>query len=246
MARMIVTFTDYGRSGPYVGQLHAVLITEAPRVPIVDLLVDAPAHDPKAAAYLLAAFGARFPADTIFLAVVDPGVGTERAGVAVEIDGRWYVGPDNGLFEHICRRATTPPQWIRLAWRQAVASPTFHGRDVFAPVAARLAKGRPAPGEPMLSGLRFPDWPDDWPVIIYIDSFGNAITGARAASLPADAVVEVNGVRLPRLRTFGDAVNGAAFWYENSSGLVEIAVNRGRAVDVLDLTPGQEIAITRV
>jgi S-adenosylmethionine hydrolase len=243
---MIVTFTDYGRSGPYVGQLHAVLISEAPRVPIVDLLVDAPAHDPKAASYLLAAFGASFPTGTIFLAVVDPGVGAERAGVAVEIDGRWYVGPDNGLFEHVCRRAATPPHWTRLSRRQPAPSATFHGRDVFAPVAARLAKGRPAPGEPIGSGLRFPEWPDDWPAVLYIDSFGNAMTGARAVSVPANAVIEVAGLKLPRLRTFSEALNGAAFWYENSSGLVEIAVNRGRAADVLDLTPGQEIAITRV
>lgn len=243
---MIVTFTDFGRSGPYVGQLHAVLITEAPRVPIVDLLVDAPPHDPKAASYLLAAFGAGFPTGTIFLAVIDPGVGSERAGIAVEVDGRWYVGPDNGLFEHVLRRATTPPHFIRLSRRQPPPSATFHGRDVFAPVAARLAKGRPAPGEVIDSGLRFPDWPDDWPAIVYIDSFGNAMTGARAASVPADAVVEVAGLRLQRLRTFSEAPNGTAFWYENSSGLVEIAVNRGRAADVLGLTPGQEIAITHV
>ncbi len=146
----------------------------------------------------------------------------------------------------VCRRAAESPNWIRLAWHQPALSATFHGRDVFAPVAARLAKGRPAPGESIVSGTRFPDWPDDWPVIVYIDSFGNAITGARAASVPVDAVVEVGGCKLRRVRTFADAPAGAAFWYENSSGLLEIAVNRGCAADVLDLTPGQEIAITSV
>ncbi|MFO1129398.1 MAG: SAM-dependent chlorinase/fluorinase [Rhodospirillales bacterium] len=246
MVSMIVTFTDFGPTGPYIGQLRAALIAEAPRVPIVDLLVDAPAFNPKAASYLLAAFGARLPSGTIFLAVVDPGVGSERAGLAIEIDGSWYVGPDNGLFEHVCRRAATPPCWIRLSRREPIPYATFHARDVFAAVSARLAKGRPPPGKPVSSGLRFPDWPDDWPAIIYIDSFGNAMTGTRATSVPADAVIEVAGIRLPRHRTFADTAAGTAFWYENSSGLVEIAVNSGSAADVLNLTPGQEIAITSV
>ena len=117
---------------------------------------------------------------------------------------------------------------------------------MFAPVAARLAKGRPPPGEAIASGCRFPDWSDDWPAIVYIDGFGNAMTGVRARSVPVEAVVEVAGRRLPRVRTFADAPNGAAFWYENSSGLLEIAVNQGRAADVLGLTRGQEIAITSV
>ena len=173
-------------------------------------------------------------------------MGSDRAGIAIEIDGRWYVGPDNGLFEQVCRRATSLPVWIRLCHRQPLPSATFHGRDLFAPVAARLAKGRPAPGEIVASGLRFPDWPDDWPAIVYIDSFGNAMTAARAAALPSAATVEVAGHQLPRHRTFSDAESGTAFWYENSSGLVEIAVNGGRAADVLGLTLGQEIVITSV
>lgn len=139
-----------------------------------------------------------------------------------------------------------PPCWIRLSRREPIPYATFHARDVFAAVSARLAKGRPPPGKPVSSGLRFPDWPDDWPAIIYIDSFGNAMTGTRATSVPADAVIEVAGIRLPRHRTFADTAAGTAFWYENSSGLVEIAVNSGSAADVLNLTPGQEIAITSV
>src|SRR5215472_12115972 len=96
---MIVLFTDFGLTGPYAGQVKAVLHQVAPQVPVVDLFADAPSRDPRASAYLLAAYAAWFPAGTVFLAVVDPGVGGARPAVIVEADRRWYVGPGNGLFE---------------------------------------------------------------------------------------------------------------------------------------------------
>ena len=140
---MIVLCTDFGLEGPYTGQVKAVLARAAPAVPVIDLFADLPAFRPQLAAYLLAAYGEAFVAGDVILAVVDPGVGGARAALAIEADGRWYVGPDNGLFEIVLRRAHAARCW-RIEWRPAALSATFHGRDLFAPVAARLALGRGA------------------------------------------------------------------------------------------------------
>ena len=102
---MLVLFTDFGLSGPYTGQVKAVLHRLAPGVPIIDLFADLPAAKPKPAAYLLSAYGTWLPPGTVLLSVVDPGVGGARGAVVVEADGRSYVGPDNGLFEIVLRRA---------------------------------------------------------------------------------------------------------------------------------------------
>src|SRR5690349_7418524 len=96
-ASMIVLFTDFGLEGPYIGQMKARIWREAPACQIIDLFADAPTVNPQAAAYLLAGYAVEFPAGTVFLGVVDPGVGSARPGVVVEADGRWYVGPGNGL-----------------------------------------------------------------------------------------------------------------------------------------------------
>jgi len=239
---MIVLFTDFGLEGPYVGQMKAVLHRQAPGVPVVDLIADAPPFDPMAPAYLLAAYAPAFEASTVFLCVVDPGVGGDRAALAVEADGRWFVGPDNGLFQIVARRAETA-RWHEITWRPQSLSASFHGRDLFAPVAAQLARGeapetKNSPASPIGT-----DWPDDLPRIVYVDRFGNAMTGLRAASLAPDAVLEAGGERLTRRRTFSDAAAGEAFWYENANGLVEIAVNRGRADVTLGLSPGTPVAV---
>jgi len=239
---MIVLFTDFGLQGPYTGQMKAVLHQMAPGVPIIDLFADAPAGNPKASAYLLAAYAQWFAAGTTFLCVVDPGVGGTRAPAMLDADGRWYVGPDNGLFELIARRATTAHSFD-IDWRPPLLSASFHGRDLFAPVAAMLARGDPPPGHARKhAGLRS-DWPDDLPEIVYIDHFGNAMTGLRAAMLPPDARLAAAGRVLERARTFSDRPSGAAFWYENSNGLAEIAVNRGRADRDLDLAIGSPVEI---
>jgi hypothetical protein len=102
---MIVLFTDFGLHGPYTGQMKAALHQMAPAIPVIDLFADAPAGNPKASAYLLAAYAGWFPAGTVFLCVVDPGVGGARPAIILEADARWYVGPGNGLFELVQRRA---------------------------------------------------------------------------------------------------------------------------------------------
>ena len=240
---MIVLFTDFGLSGPYIGQVKAVLARDAPGVPVIDLFADAPAGNPKASAYLLAAYAVWFPPGSVILAVVDPGVGGARGAVAAECAGRWYVGPENGLFELVRRRAGEPRSWaIEPPARPPSAS--FHGRDIFAPAAAALARGEPPKGPPLpQDGGRRPDWPDDLPEIVYLDHFGNAMTGLRAGLLPAAARLSAGGRVLPRARTFSDVPPGAAFWYENANGLAEIAVNRGGAAAALGLEIGSPVAV---
>ena len=141
---MIVLLTDFGLHGPYTGQMKAVLHQTAPGVPVIDLFADAPVGNPKAAAYLLPAYAGWFPAGTVFLCVVDPGVGEARPAIVLEADGRWYVGPGNGLFELVQRRAGATRSWD-IEWKPERLSASFHGRDLFAPVAAcwREASRRP-------------------------------------------------------------------------------------------------------
>jgi hypothetical protein len=239
---MIVLFTDFGLAGPYTGQMRTVLQQIAPEVPVVSLFADAPMSAPKPSAYLLAAYAAWFPAGSVFLGVVDPGVGSARRGLIVEAAGRLYVGPDNGLFELVRRRATGPRCW-EIAWRPALSA-SFHGRDLFAPVAARLARHEP-PGAigPAIPPPECPQWPDDLAEIVYIDHYGNAMTGLRGRCVPEAARLLVAGRRIAHAAMFAAAPAGTPFWYVNSTGLVEIAVNRGRADRLLDLDIGAAVAI---
>jgi S-adenosylmethionine hydrolase len=240
---MIALFTDFGLEGPYTGQMKAALLHLAPGVPVVDLIADAPTGDPKASAYLLAAYSVWFPERTVFLSVVDPGVGSERPAVIVEADGRWFVGPGNGLFELVQRRARES-RCLEIAWKPDTLSASFHGRDLFAPVAAMIARGDEPPGRPIdKSVARRPDWPDDLAEIVYVDHYGNAMTGLRASVPPAGARLVVGALALERRRTFSDGPQGEAFWYENSNGLAEIAVNRGRADRDLRLAVGTPVEI---
>jgi S-adenosylmethionine hydrolase len=177
---MIVLFTDFGLHGPYTGQMKAVLHQTVPGVPVIDLFADAPAGNPKAAAYLLTAYDDLFPAGTVFLCVVDPGVGSERPPIILKADGRWYVGPGNGLFELVHRRAEEKHSW-----------------DI------------------------------EW----------------NPAQLPSGARLAAAGRVLERARTFSDLPPGDAFWYENSNGLAEIAVNQGRADRTLGLAIGSPVEV---
>lgn len=239
---MIFLFTDFGASGLYVGQLRTVLADLAPSVPVIEIMNGAPSADPFRSAYLLAAYDDGLPPGSVILGVVDPGVGGERPPVAIRADGRWYVGPGNGLFDLVRRRAETVADFL-ISWRPAKLSASFHGRDLFAPVAARLATGQA--GHDIIltdaTAWQAKDWPDDLDQVIHIDPYGNAITGRRAATIAGAPSLRIAGVELLRARTFSDLPPGDGFWYENSSGLVEIAVNQGRADRVLNLTIGSPI-----
>jgi hypothetical protein len=211
---------------------------------VIDLLHDAPAFDVKAAAHLLAALMSRMPAGQVVLGVVDPGVGTDRGAVAVHADANWYVGPDNGLFSVLAVRAATRKIWT-ITSVPPDASSSFHGRDVFAPLAAAIATGRfPDDSVREASGLAIEFGAGDLPEVIYIDHYGNAWTGLRAAGVPPTRRLQVAGREVPHARVFGAVPAGAAFWYENSSGLVEVAVNRGSAAHELALAVGTPVAST--
>jgi hypothetical protein len=241
---MIVLFTDFGLEGPYTGQVSAVLQQTAPGIPIISLFADLPAGQPKPAAYLLAAYAMWFPVGTVFLCVVDPGVGSARRALVAEAAGRFYVGPDNGLFEIVLRRAASASLW-EIAWRPPALSASFHGRDLFAPVAARLARGEPpsAMATPATADVGRTDWPDDLAEIVYIDRYGNALTGLRGERVPASARLSAGGHVLAQAETFSAVPRGTGFWYVNSNGLVEIAVNAGRADQVLGLGIGAALAV---
>lgn len=240
---MIVMFTDFGRDGPYVGQMHGA-VGAATGTTIIDLMHDAPMGDPLLAAYLLAAYSAPFPGGCVFVCVVDPGVGTARAPVALHAGDQWFVGPDNGLLAIAARRAPDS-SWFDIAWRPEHLSATFHGRDLFAPCAARLAAGDlDSLGLTERQGATIgSDWPDDLLRVCQIDRFGNVITGTRASTVARDAVVAVDDKRLTYARTFGDVEAGTAMWTENANGLLELVVNQGRANEVLGLKLADAVGV---
>lgn len=241
---MILLFTDFGYEGFYVGQMHAAIARHAPGVQVIDLMHDAPAFDPAAAAYLLAALAPSVCPNAVVVAVVDPGVGSTRRPIVVRADERLFVGPDNGLFELVMRRASQV-DCHGIDWRPAALSSSFHGRDLFAPVAASLAKGATYGGTPLpVDAVRYPHWPDDLPVVVYVDGYGNLMTGIRAETVGADAQLTVGGAKPRRARTFSDVKPGEMFWYANSIGLIEVAVNQGSAAAQLSASIGMDVSIS--
>ena len=239
---VIFLYTDFGAEGPYLAQVQAVLAAESPSVTVLNLLSNAPAGNPRRAAYLLAALADALPSGALVLGVVDPGVGGERLPIVVEAGRHRFVGPDNGLFSRAAARDRNARAW-RIDWRPARLSASFHGRDLFAPVAARLATGVDVPlTEVPLSQLAGSEWPDELAEVVYADAYGNLFTGLRGDRVADDAIVEAGGRRLGYARTFSAVPAGEAFWYRNSCGLVEIAVNGGSARERLGLGVGAIVA----
>ena len=246
MSPPIFFFTDFGFQGPYVGQMHGAVHAVSDSLRCIDLMHDAPTMDPKRAAYLLAAIVQDLPEDAIIVAVVDPGVGGARHALLAEADGRRLIGPDNGLLEIVLRRSLRAARYI-LEWRPERLSASFHGRDLFAPAAAMWALGkRPASTPTLPSGKDRvgADWPDDLAEILYIDAYGNGMTGLRTAALPDPVRLTLpDGTAPIRARTFSDVPHRFGFWYENSLGLAEIAVNGGSATQKYGLHPGMMITV---
>ena len=243
---MIILFTDFGVQGPYLGQVEAVLSMLAPEQKVITLFPDLPQHNPKAAAYLLAAYSAGFPEDTVFFCVVDPGVGTFTDDpVILKLDGRWYVGPGNGLFDLVARRASEIT-YHRIDWRPEHLSASFHGRDLYAPVCAMLANGVEVPVTRQAWTDRH-NWPDDLGEVIYIDTFGNCMTGLRANMLVAENSLVINDQHtIAHAQTFASVPVGQPFWYENANGLVEITVNCDSAQRVLGLHIGSQFVVGHI
>ncbi len=240
-------FTDFGYEGPYVGLMKAAarragLAGDA----VVDLMHDAPRFRPREAGLLLARLLPWLPEEAAVAAVVDPGVGTGRRALIARIDGRILVGPDNGLLVPALTEASGRDLTVSVAeitWRPQALSASFHGRDLFVPAAVRALTSRPLATRP-LAPADLLDWktPPDPARIVYIDGFGNAMTGLVAAAL-GEARLVVAGRTLSRARTFADRPEGEPFWYENALGLAEIAVNRGAAAALLGLAIGTPVAI---
>lgn len=241
---MIVLFTDFSARDPYVGQVKARLAEHAPGQQVVDLLHEVPDFNPHAGAHLLAAFAPDFPPGSVFLAVVDPGVGTPRDAVAVLAGGRWFVGPDNGLLSVVAARHADTRLW-RITWQPEALSATFHGRDLFALIAADIARGEfPADKLVPTDTLHVEFDAGDLPRVIYIDHYGNAWTGVRGA--PKDARVSAAGELFKHSESFGFIGKGEGFWFVNSVGLLELAVNRGSAAEAFGLAVGDPVQVQRL
>lgn len=252
----VTLLTDFGSSDGYVAALKGSLLRRAPEVRLIDITHEIAPGAISAAAFVLAQVAPYFSAGTVHLAVVDPGVGSERRAIACEIGEQRYVAPDNGLLSGVLRRAegarfheiSRPELW------NATVSPVFHGRDIFAPVAGYLAAGGRLEdvGESIdvsiLVRLPEPEMrrEDGTAVgeVVYVDRFGNLITSIRVSSGEADgAVVDAVGHTLPLRRTYADVPMGELVALIGSSGRVEIACNGGSAARSLRASLGSVVVL---
>ncbi len=235
-------FTDYGWRASYVGQLKTAIYQTNSVATIIDLQHDAPVFNPRAASYLLASLINFVSTDAVVLAIVDPGVGNlARRPLVMKADGRWYVGPDNGLFNVIAKQAEQLAFW-EIDWQPEQLTKTFHGRDLFAPVAAMLEMGE-SPEMTNLSTdeINFLDWPLELAEVIYIDDFSNALTGLRGDRVSTDMRIRLGERDVGFAETFSAVGEGEGFWYSNANGLVEIAVNQGQAALAYNLKIGDPV-----
>ncbi len=246
MRPLVTLLTDFGTADGYVAEMKGVLLTALPDATIVDVAHDLAPQDTEGARLAVARYWRRYPAGTVHLVIVDPGVGTARAALAVESSGRFLVGPDTG--------ALSPALLIPAARAVQLpippaASATFHGRDVFAPAAARLASGASLTDlgnefvEPVIRRTPEPHRTADGDVlgqIIHIDRFGNALTNLLA---PHGGEVEVAGCVLPIVRTYSDAPILGYAALTGSSGLIEVARRDGSAAAGLGLICGAPVLL---
>jgi S-adenosylmethionine hydrolase len=259
---VIALFTDYGWEDPYVAQLKGVILTVDPAARILDLTHTVPAFNVAEGAYLLDQSAQEFPAGTIFVAVVDPQVGTDRDPVLVETkDNKFFVGPDNGLFTEIIDSEGFARAWKLDKpeyFRPGATSSTFHGRDIFAPVAAHLAAGVDPEkmGTPVKELMMLPIKDPSFASgtisvqVLHIDHFGNIVLNLKAGSEVAGKLKDGNLVKIaigkesysgPLVKTYGDGEKGRLILLFGSNGLLEISMNQGSAVKQLKVEPGTVI-----
>jgi S-adenosyl-L-methionine hydrolase (adenosine-forming) len=246
MRRIITLLTDFGTADGYVGEIKGVLLSRVPDAYLVDITHDIPAQDVESARLTLARVWRRFPAGTVHLAVVDPGVGTSRQALAVESDGRYLVGPDNGVLSPALLMGDA--RVVALSVPSNAAS-TFHGRDVFAPAAAELASGKPVQelgvpvAEVVVRRTPEPRRRGDGALageVIAVDRFGNAITNLVGRR---PALLEVAGAVLPVRRTYSEVEPGSPLALVGSTGLIEVAVRDGSAARLLGLDRGSVVLL---
>jgi S-adenosylmethionine hydrolase len=256
---VITITTDFGHQGPFVGVMKGRILTRFPEARIVDLTHEIVVHWPAEAGFWLARSFEYFPPGTVHVAVIDPGVGTSRDIVAVTAHEHVFLAPDNGLLAPIVARHPDAAI-IKLDSQQLGVlgihrpSATFHGRDIFAPVAAELAAGRCLPvdlGQP--GGPLVPSWVEDptvdsagvTGVVITIDHFGNLITNIDAPLMSRfrQPVIHAGAHTFPLLRTYGDVQPGDYLALINSFGVVEIARAEQSAAESLGLSRGAPVVV---
>ncbi|MCC6763345.1 MAG: SAM-dependent chlorinase/fluorinase [Deltaproteobacteria bacterium] len=262
-AATVVTLTsDFGTRDAFVGIMKGVILRTAPAARLVDLTHDVPPQNVLAGAYALAGAARWFPRGTIHVAVVDPGVGARRRALLVETTNAWFVGPDNGLLSLAAPAAAVRRVFdvSRSPVRLRPVSRTFHGRDVFAPVAAALAAGVDPRtlGTPLraIARLRTPAPRRHGGklvgTVLWADGFGNLATNvgrahlARAAFLGRRLSITIEGHVLPFRPSYASVPAGRALALVNSSDVLEIAVNRGSAAERFDVRPGTTVTVERV
>ena len=262
MPPVIALLTDFGLQDPYVGAMKGAILSVCAEATLVDLLHDVPAHDVAAGALALDSVYRHFPGGTVFVAVVDPGVGSPRRPVAVGA-GRWlFVGPDNGLFTFVLEAHPSARVHLLanpLLFRDPL-SPVFHGRDLFGPAGGRIARGLPLEevGPVVADPVRLAHPPKarlaaGWEgAVLHADRFGNLTTNILEADLAALGGRGLEGLEvtlgtqaLPLVRSYSDVAPGAACALVGSSGRLEIAVNRGRADALSGAGPGARVCVRR-
>jgi S-adenosylmethionine hydrolase len=256
---IITLTTDFGLEDAYVGVLKGVILGINPAATIVDLCHAIPPQDVRAAAFLLHTAWPYFPPGTIHVVVVDPGVGSQRRAIAVDAGTATFVAPDNGVLSYVLaevKEAQAVHLTNRRYWLPQMSA-TFHGRDIFAPVAAHVSLGVPltALGEPLSLGelvtfpLPCPERQGDGWVghVVHVDHFGNLVTDLEAGVIgdPQSVVIEVGGQRIFGLRrTYADEAPGEPMALIGSSGRLEIAVPGGHAARWLKAQPGDRVRVS--
>jgi S-adenosylmethionine hydrolase len=230
---IITLVTDFGARDGYVGAMKGVIARQAPEARIVDIAHDVPRGDVAHAAWVVATACREFPDDTVHVVVVDPGVGGARREVVVHAGAQWYVGPDNGVFAYLDGEA-----W---SIARGEASPTFHGRDVFAPAAARLVTfDYPFGGKVELVGvLPWGRRPAGEGRVVHVDHYGNLVTDLPGGE--AGEAIAVAGRRLALARTYEDVAPGELLAYVGSAGTIEVGVRDGRADRLLEAPRGTRV-----
>jgi len=232
--------SDFGTQDAYVAQVKGRILSAQPDAAIVDITHEVPPYGIVSAAWLLSTSYGYFPAGSIHLCVVDPGVGTSRAAIAVRKGGHTFVGPDNGIFSFLypAEEAT------EILWRpEGPVSPTFHARDVFAPAIGEIMKGTPPRqlGRPLSHPVRFDT---ARPMVVHIDRFGTVITNIGCSKLRQGCAVLMGKARIDRIvQTFSDIPPGEPALFCGSASTVEIAANRRRAADILGAEVGMELVV---
>jgi S-adenosyl-L-methionine hydrolase (adenosine-forming) len=261
VAGIVTLTTDFGLRDAYVAEMKGVMLGIARAsgdvLQLVDVTHDVERHDITEGALAVEAAAPFFPRGTVHLAVVDPGVGTARRGLAVAADGHVMVGPDNGLFTpFLVEEGWRAFEIVAPDYRLPRVSRTFHGRDLFAPAAAHLALGLdPARLGPAVTDPVRLAWPEVRAVagavagaVVHADRFGNLITSIHARSVePLDAtvVIRVGGREVPLAGTYGDLPTGRPGALVGSGGRLEVAVREGSAAALLRARRGTPVVVSR-